>query len=194
MYCERVCEEVAVDAVGYRRQAYYGAAFFPGRLAAATGDVRCVQVVLSLREVFVMRLDGADGEDSDLVFSLFDAVEVCGGKVPLVDFVVIVFHRRFFAVKAFCQERHLVCIQKAVVQVEFGSLLFAHFGGRLESAPFLFSGDVIARADEAEHLRDFFSASEAGVAFGLHCLELFAEDVIEVLIGGLVSFPFGVEE
>lgn len=79
------------------------------------------------------------------------------------------------------------------MQVEFASLLFEGCAGRLESAPFLFSGDVIAWADESEHVRDFSGPLEAGVAFSLHCLELVAEDLIEVLVGGLVSFLFGVE-
>ena len=95
MYGERVGEEVAVNAVGYCGKAYYGPAFFPGQFAAAAGDVSGVEEVLALREVAVVCLDGADGQDGDLVFSLRDAVEICGSQVPLIYFFVIFGHRAF---------------------------------------------------------------------------------------------------
>ncbi len=70
VYGERVCEKIAIDAVGYGGKTYHGLAFIPGQLGASACDVRGVEEVLSLREVAVVCLDGAYGQDGDLVFSL----------------------------------------------------------------------------------------------------------------------------
>ncbi len=66
---EGIFEEVAIDAEGDGRQEYDRAGFFPGELAAAAGDMGCVQEVLSLREMQVVGFDCADGNDGDLVFT-----------------------------------------------------------------------------------------------------------------------------
>ncbi len=66
--------------------------------------------------------------------------------------------------------------------------------GGLKGAPILFVGDVVAWADKAKHVRYLAGFIEFYLIGGFHRSKPGTEDFGEILLGGLVSFLFGVKQ
>ncbi len=70
----------------------------------------------------------------------------------------------------------------------------AFLKGVLKRAPVLLSGDIIARANETEHIGELSSLCNFSIVLSFHCSKLIVKKVREVFFGGLFALLLGFKQ